>query len=95
MGISIVAVDNEQQLIYFGRKDTPIERHLYRVGFDGGEITKVSSAAVSTRFHSAQMPASTLIAIATSISHHKSVFTRPMVNTLIGCMRMQLIQNIH
>ncbi len=46
----IVAIDNKQQLIYFtGRKDTPIEQHLYRVGFDGGEVTKVSKRS---GFHS-------------------------------------------
>ncbi len=41
---SIEAVDNTRRLVYFsGRKDTPLERHLYAVSFDGGEIDRISS----------------------------------------------------
>ncbi len=36
-------VDNENQLAYFtGRKDTPLEKHLYSVSLREGEIKKVS-----------------------------------------------------
>lgn len=39
----IVAVDETNKLVYFtGRKDTPLEKHLYKVSLNGGEITKVS-----------------------------------------------------
>ncbi|MBE1302244.1 MAG: prolyl oligopeptidase family serine peptidase [Alteromonadaceae bacterium] len=40
----IEAIDEKQQLIYFtGRKDTPIERHLYSVSMETGDIKRVSS----------------------------------------------------
>lgn len=36
-------VDEKHQQIYFtGRKDTPLEKHLYRVSFDGKELQKVT-----------------------------------------------------
>ena len=36
--------DESSQTVYFtGRKDTPIERHLYQVSLKGGDIRKVSS----------------------------------------------------
>ncbi|WP_144392728.1 S9 family peptidase [Pleionea sediminis] len=36
-------VDEKNNLIYFtGRKDSPLERHLYRVSFNGGKIEKIS-----------------------------------------------------
>lgn len=36
--------DEKTQTLYFsGRKDTPIERHLYKVSLSGGEFSKVSS----------------------------------------------------
>ena len=36
--------DEASQTVYFtGRKDTPIERHLYQVSLNGGDINKVSS----------------------------------------------------
>ncbi|MBT1064730.1 S9 family peptidase [Bowmanella sp. Y26] len=39
----IAAVDETNALVYFtGRKDTPLEKHLYKVSLNGGEITKVS-----------------------------------------------------
>lgn len=39
----IKAIDKVHGQIYFtGRKDTPIERHLYRVGLKGGAIEKIS-----------------------------------------------------
>lgn len=40
---SLDAVNETEQRVYFsGRKDTPIENHLYTVSLDGGEITRVS-----------------------------------------------------
>lgn len=37
------AIDEKTGVIYFtGRKDTPIERHLYSVSLKGGEIKKIS-----------------------------------------------------
>jgi len=48
----VLAIDNTNRWIYFsGTKDGPTERHLYRVGFDGGAITRISSEA---GMHSAQ-----------------------------------------
>ena len=39
----LTAVDKDTQTVFFtGRKDTPIERHLYSVGLKGGEISKIS-----------------------------------------------------
>ncbi len=39
----IVAVDETNKTVYFtGRKDTPIERHLYSVSLEGGDINKIS-----------------------------------------------------
>lgn len=39
----IVAIDEANKQVFFtGRKDTPIERHLYQVAIDSGEINKVS-----------------------------------------------------
>ncbi|MBN7819530.1 S9 family peptidase [Bowmanella yangjiangensis] len=39
----IAAVDETNAWVYFtGRKDTPLEKHLYKVSLNGGEITKVS-----------------------------------------------------
>ncbi len=39
----IEAIDNAKNLVYFsGRKDTPLESHLYRVPLDGGDIDRVS-----------------------------------------------------
>ena len=39
----LVAVDKKAGDIYFtGRKDTPLERHLYRVPLAGGDITRIS-----------------------------------------------------
>ncbi len=40
---TISAVDEKNNWVYFtGRKDNPIEKHLYRVALTGGEIEKVS-----------------------------------------------------
>lgn len=40
----IEAIDEDNLDLYFtGRRDTPVERHLYRVSLRGGEISKVSS----------------------------------------------------
>ncbi len=42
----VVAVDNNQRTVYFhGTRDGVTERHLYRVSLDGGEITKITTAA--------------------------------------------------
>ncbi len=39
----LVAVDKKAGDIYFtGRKDTPLERHLYRVPLAGGDVTRIS-----------------------------------------------------
>ncbi|MET1256516.1 S9 family peptidase [Aliikangiella maris] len=39
----IAHVDEDSKTIYFtGRKDTPIERHLYQVSFDSSKISKVT-----------------------------------------------------
>ncbi|MFC3092789.1 S9 family peptidase [Alteromonas sediminis] len=39
----VEAIDENAGLLYFsGRKDTPIERHLYRVPLAGGPVTRVS-----------------------------------------------------
>ncbi|WP_442780990.1 S9 family peptidase [Alteromonas sp. a30] len=39
----IAAIDEKQQIIYFtGRYDTPIEKHLYKVKFDGTGLARVS-----------------------------------------------------
>ena len=36
-------VDEETGLVYFsGRKDTPLERHLYSTPLAGGEISKIT-----------------------------------------------------
>lgn len=46
----VAAIDEKAGVIYFtGRKDTPIERHLYSVPLKGGTITKVSTRS---GFHS-------------------------------------------
>lgn len=43
-------IDQKKRVIYFtGRKDTPIERHLYQVSFDGGAIKKITQRS---GFHS-------------------------------------------
>lgn len=40
----VVAIDEDSQTIYFtGRKDTPIEKHLYKVSLEGGEIERVTT----------------------------------------------------
>ena len=40
---SIKRLDRENNLIYFsGFKDSPLERHLYSVSFEGGPITKIT-----------------------------------------------------
>lgn len=46
----VAAIDEKAGVIYFtGRKDTPVERHLYSVSLKGGDISKVSQRA---GFHS-------------------------------------------
>lgn len=46
----VEAIDEANGLVYFtGRKDTPIERHLYSVPLSGGDITKITKRA---GFHS-------------------------------------------
>ncbi|MCC2605195.1 S9 family peptidase [Planctobacterium marinum] len=46
----VAAIDEKAGVIYFtGRKDTPVERHLYSVSLKGGDISKVSQR---TGFHS-------------------------------------------
>lgn len=46
----IDAIDEKSGTIYFsGRKDTPIERHLYRVGLNGSDVTRITQR---TGFHS-------------------------------------------
>lgn len=40
---SIAAIDEKQKSIYFtGRADTPVEKHLYKVNFDGSGLMRVS-----------------------------------------------------
>ncbi|XOV80876.1 MAG: DPP IV N-terminal domain-containing protein [Aestuariibacter sp.] len=42
----VEAIDENNGLVYFtGRKDTPIERHLYSVPLAGGDISKISKRA--------------------------------------------------
>lgn len=37
------AVNEQQGMLYFtGRKDTPLERHLYKVSLKGGDVTRLS-----------------------------------------------------
>lgn len=39
----IEAIDQKKGLVYFtGRKDTPIEKHLYKVALKGGKVSRVS-----------------------------------------------------
>lgn len=39
----VVAIDAHNQIVFFtGRKDTPLESHLYKVSLAGGEIEKVT-----------------------------------------------------
>lgn len=39
------AVNEKQGLVYFtGRKDTPLERHLYQVNLKGGDVTRLTEA---------------------------------------------------
>lgn len=39
----IAAVDETNKLVYFtGRKDTPLEKHLYKVSLEGGEVSRIS-----------------------------------------------------
>lgn len=46
----VSAIDEKAGVVYFtGRKDTPIERHLYKVSLKGGDISKVSQRS---GFHS-------------------------------------------
>lgn len=46
----VSAIDEKAGVVYFtGRKDTPIERHLYNVSLKGGDISKVSQRS---GFHS-------------------------------------------
>lgn len=40
---NVEAIDEKQGVVYFtGRKDTPVESHLYRVSLNGGDITRLS-----------------------------------------------------
>lgn len=40
------AVDEKQGIVYFtGRKDTPLEQHLYRVPLGGGQVSRVTERA--------------------------------------------------
>jgi dipeptidyl-peptidase-4 len=42
----IVGVDEQQQLIYFiAAKESPLERHLYSIRFDGADMRKLTSEA--------------------------------------------------
>ena len=51
----VLAVDEAKGWIYFtGTKDSPIERHIYRVSFDGNTLTRLSS---EPGMHSAQFNA--------------------------------------
>ncbi len=46
----VSAIDEKAGVVYFtGRKDTPIERHLYKVSLKGGDISKISQRS---GFHS-------------------------------------------
>ena len=63
----VLAIDNTNRWIYFsGTKDGPTERHLYRVGFDGGTITRISTEA---GMHSAQFNA--------GASHYIGTYANP------------------
>jgi len=45
------AIDEGNEWVYFsGRKDTPLERHLYRVSLKGGKIEKISQRPGMHRF---------------------------------------------
>jgi dipeptidyl-peptidase-4 len=59
----VQAIDSKNRWIYFtGTTDGPTERHLYRVGFDGGGMTRISSEA---GMHSAQFNGDTSFYIGT------------------------------
>lgn len=50
----VKSVDEESGLVYFtGRKDTPLERHLYAVSLDGGPVERLTERA---GFHEATFP---------------------------------------
>ena len=41
----VKAIDEKEGLLYFtGRKDTPLESHLYKVALSGGEVTRITQA---------------------------------------------------
>lgn len=44
----IAAIDQKEGVVYFtGRRDTPLESHLYRVSLEGGEIVRITERAGS------------------------------------------------
>jgi len=48
--INICSVDESNGLVYFsGRKDTPLEKHLYSIPLSGGDVSKISQRS---GFHS-------------------------------------------
>lgn len=85
----VLAIDSSKRWIYFsGTKDGPTERHLYRVGFDGGAITRISTEA---GMHSAQFNA--------GASHYIGTYANPetppqtLLRTADGRIVRALIDN--
>ncbi len=67
-------VDEDNGVVYFtGRKDTPIEQHLYSVSLDGGEMKKLTSRS---GFHDVTFPKKGT----TYVDHFSTASTPPQVS---------------
>lgn len=69
----VKAVDEKRGLVYFtGRRDTPIENHLYSVPLAGGAVRRLSEAG---EYHSVEFAKSA----SSYVDQHSSVSTPPRV----------------
>lgn len=89
------AVDQDAGMVYFtGRKDTPLERHLYRVSLKGGDIQRVST---TDGFHSVNFAgdASTYIDSVSTVNHPPQVSLHKADGTQITWLEENAIDEAH
>ena len=82
----IEAVDEEREVVYLtGTKDSPVERHLYRVPLKGGEPVRITS---ERGVHSAQMSlkAGAYVDIHSALDRPPQVAVRDLTGAIMGAL---------
>ncbi len=84
----LLGVDESKELVYFlASPENPVERYLYRVGFDGSNLTRVTPAEEKRGTHSYNISPDGSVAIMTS-----SNFDEPPVTRLVTLPEHKEIQ---